>query len=928
LSNKKEDLQEQQLHLNTGLDKLKETEEEVTNLQQNVLIVLQKELKVKEEAANEKLKTMVKEQNNVEKKKEMSIKTSEEIKIKQEEIAKRQEVVNNDLGKAEPALIEAQESVNSIEKSHLDEIRALAKPPDRVKYAIEAVCILIFGLSSKPEWKECRSYLKETNFIATVMNFDKDSVLNRTKKFIRQKYLDDSKNWDIHAIFKASKAAGPLAKWVQSLIEYADIFLQIEPLRNEVKELQESESSLLREHEELITLIGELEEKLTKISQDYALLIAEVEQIKKEKESVTNKVERSIQLISNLSSERDRWNKSCEDLKYQMATLLGDCLLSGAFLTYSGFFDHYYRKQLIQEWKVIIKNCGIKYKDDTSLIEYLSIPDERLKWHENGLPEDDLCVENAIVLKHYNRYPLVIDPNGQALGFIENNYSENKVKKTSFSDGAFMKNLESSIRFGYPLLVQDVERIDPVLNSVLNKEIHKTGGRVLIRVGDQEIDFSPTFSMYMITRNSQIQFAPGLCSRVTFVNFTVTQSSLENQCLNIYMKSERPEIDKKKQDLLKLQGECKVKLRALEDELLNTISTIQGSILENDQLISTLETIKKESIEIAKEVEKSGETMHEIELVNDIYRPLSIMTSKLYFTLERISAIHYLYQFSLDQYMQIVFSIIEDNEDLASINKSDHDERLVKLVELLFEETYSNISTSLLQEDKIVFALSMTDILRKMIQDGKLPHLEFMTQEQPDYASDDEDMENEMARMEKYGKFAILRPDKINLTSDEYINKTMSSKSIGGIETDFGDIVKKHKAAHRSPYLLISAPGYDASTKIEDLAKKMNKKYFAVAIGSAEGYELAEKNISSASKIGSWVLLKNVHLAPSWLEELEKKLHELEPHKNFRMFMTMEFNPKVPSTLIRMSKAFVFEPPSGIKASLIRTYTSVLNSSR
>ena len=89
-----------------------------------------------------------------------------------------------------------------------------------------------------------------------------------------------------------------------------------------------------------------------------------------------------------------------------------------------------------------------------------------------------------------------------------------------------MKNLETSLRFGCPLLVQDVEKIDPILNSVLNKELHKTGGRVLIRVGDQEIDFAPTFNMFMITRDSNAKFTPDLCSRVTFVNFTVTPSSL------------------------------------------------------------------------------------------------------------------------------------------------------------------------------------------------------------------------------------------------------------------------------------------------------------------------------------------------------------------------------------------------------------------
>ena len=40
-------------------------------------------------------------------------------------------------------------------------------------------------------------------------------------------------------------------------------------------------------------------------------------------------------------------------------------------------------------------------------------------------------------------------------------------------------------------------------------------------------------------------------------------------------------------------------------------------------------------------------------------------------------------------------------------------------------------------------------------------------------------------------------------------------------------------------------------------------------------------------------MLKNVHLAPQWLVQLEKKLHSLTPHANFRLFLTMEINPKV-----------------------------------
>jgi len=52
----------------------------------------------------------------------------------------------------------------------------------------------------------------------------------------------------------------------------------------------------------------------------------------------------------------------------------------------------------------------------------------------------------------------------------------------------------------------------------------------------------------------QVEFPPDLCSRVTFVNFTVTRSSLQSQCLNQVLKAERPDVDAKRSDLLKLQG--------------------------------------------------------------------------------------------------------------------------------------------------------------------------------------------------------------------------------------------------------------------------------------------------------------------------------------------------------------------------------------
>ncbi len=70
------------------------------------------------------------------------------------------------------------------------------------------------------------------------------------------------------------------------------------------------------------------------------------------------------------------------------------------------------------------------------------------------------------------------------------------------------------------------------MNPVLNREVRRTGGRVLITLGDQDIDLSPSFTIFLSTRDPSVEFPPDLCSRVTFVNFTVTRSSLQSQCLN------------------------------------------------------------------------------------------------------------------------------------------------------------------------------------------------------------------------------------------------------------------------------------------------------------------------------------------------------------------------------------------------------------
>jgi dynein heavy chain 1 len=121
------------------------------------------------------------------------------------------------------------------------------------------------------------------------------------------------------------------------------------------------------------------------------------------------------------------------------------------------------------------------------------------------------------------------------------------------------------------------------------------------------------------------------------------------------------------------------------------------------------------------------------------------------------------------------------------------------------------------------------------------------------------------------------------------------------------------------PIALASVPGYDASYRIDNLCRATGVSCVSVAMGSAEGFTLADQVIANAARTGQWVLLKNVHLAPAWLGQLEKRLHSLSPNPNFRLFLTMETNPVIPVNILRQSRIVMNEPPPGVRANLLDT---------
>ena len=100
-------------------------------------------------------------------------------------------------------------------------------------------------------------------------------------------------------------------------------------------------------------------------------------------------------------------------------------------------------------------------------------------------------------------------------------------------------------------------------------------------------------------------------------------------------------------------------------------------------IITQLEKLKKEAAEVSRKVEETDVVMAEVDRVSQEYMPLSASCSSIYFTLEGLSQIHFLYQFSLKFFLDVFQNVVSDNPHLKGI--ADHKKRLNIIAKDMFQ---------------------------------------------------------------------------------------------------------------------------------------------------------------------------------------------------------------------------------------------------
>lgn len=939
LSAQRAQLEDQQRFRLGSLAKLHDTVAYVETLQGS-LAAKRARLEQTNSEANDRLQRMVHDQQAAELKQQASRALQSELEAHEAALAQRRDAVLRELAEAEPAVLDAQAAVSSIKKQHLSEVRSMANPPLAVKQTMESVCILLGHRIDG--WKAVQGIIRRDDFIAAVVRLDTDAVPRATRERLVREYIARPE-YNVEAISHASKACGPLASWVIAQVHYADILERVGPLRMQVAQLEDEARAMRARAEAEQRTVAALEESIATYKSEYAALISETQAIKSEMERVHARVARSTQLLGGLASEKARWEAGSSAFAAQLATLTGDAFLCAAYTALAGFFDQAYREAMWARWRARLEAAGIAFRAELEYASFLASADDRAAWAACGLASDTLSVDNAVIMQHCTRYPLLIDPSGASTAFLERVYAERRVAVTSFLDGSFAKVLEGALRFGQPLIVQDAEHFDPILLPVLNRELRRTGGRVLVRVGKVDVDYTPTFRLFMTTRDPGALVPPGVGARVTVVNFTMTRKSLQAHALARILHAEHPELEARRTRLLRVQGECQLRLRHLERALLAALNDAQGNILDDDTVVTTLETLKTEADEVTAQEGSTRTTIADVEHTTAAYEPLAAACSAVFFMLRQLRALHRLYEFDLRFFLRILADV------LARPRTGDAPARRAALHHALFVETFRRTATGLLHVDRIVLLALLAQLytrggsgcvpppragcldsaeydalvhatgaaadvpyLARVLQDPALCDA-VRHSAAPEHAAvpDDDDAHIRRALVVK-----ALRPDRLEPALAALYTWVFGEPLLD----DAGGVSLARVAAEgdpATPIALCSVPGTDASFRVEHAAAAARVPCLAVALGSPEALVHAGAALAHAARTGAWVLLKNAHLAPAYLAELEARLAALPQHDACRVFVTCEISPSVPRAFLRAARKVVHEPAAGLKAALL-----------
>ncbi|XP_073833430.1 dynein heavy chain at 16F isoform X2 [Musca autumnalis] len=973
LKDKTLDLTNKRKRIANGLNKILETNE--------IIAVMQKELEVMvpqldEKSANMKtlLERLAVDTKQADMVKESVVRDEASAKEKAAVCQAMSDDANKDLEIAMPALKESEEALKGLTKADINELKSFTTPPALVQFVMEAVCIL---LGAKPTWASAKTIMADVNFIKRLFEFDKEHIKEETLKKVK-KYIDH-KDFVPAKFEKVSKVAKSVSLWVIAMDKFAKVYKVVEP---KIRRKEQAESEL----KEVMAVLRAKQQELAAVEAKIQALKDNIDQKSREFQVIQDAVDltygrlnRAGRLTSALSDEEVRWKETVEILTQELAYVPGDVLVSAACVAYLGAFSTEYRNELCTQWVAKCREQKIPSSAEFHLLKVLGDPYEIRQWTMDGLPKDDISIENGLYATRALRWPLMIDPQEQANRWIRNMEKSNNLHILKMNDGNLLRVMENCIRQGYPILLEDIsETIDPSIRPVLQRETYVFEGRTYLKLGDVIIDYDERFRLYMTTKLANPHYLPEICINVTLVNFLVTETGLEDQLLADIVAIELPALEIQRNDLIVKINADKQQLLALEDKVLKLLFHSKGNILDDEELVETLNDAKETSLIIATRLVDTEETEKVITATREKYRSLASRGAILYFVIASLADIDPMYQYSLKYFSQVFCSVIR--QDHPKMNTEDRIAQL-KLDEL--KALYDNVSRGLFENHKLIYSFLLSQAIER--QEGRVSALEFnfltrgvvgrgnvrekpkpahlkLSQfeweaclyleenfvafegfterlEQPFFLQIDDNREVfnfsgskgplsdywnlRLTDFQKLMFIRVFRKERFLLNVVVYLRVTIG-RHFTEVSAEGSQLkVVFLDTSNVTPLVFVLSSGSDPMANFLRFAEEMKymDKFYSISLGQGQG-PIAESLIEKSLRLGHWVFLQNCHLATSWMGQMETivrniTLGETVAHPDFRLFLSSMPQKSFPISVLQNSVKVTNEPPKGIKANVL-----------
>jgi len=964
-----------------GLDKILTTEQSVEGMKVE-LINLQPKLIAKNEEV-EKMMVVVGEESEKTAKVKESVAADEAVASEAAAKSEAQKAeVEADLEEAMPALMEALGALDTLSAKDIGEIKAMKNPPGPVKLVLQAVCIM---KSLKPNrvkdesgkmvedyWGPSVKMVGESDFLRSLQSFDKDNIPPATiKKIATFIPMDD---FQPARVKTCSTAAWGICMWVRAMETYDRVAKVVGPKKEalavaeaEYAQVMEKLNQKRAELQKVLDQLAELEGQLNGLKAEKDDLAYQVDLCKK-------KLDRAETLIESLGGEKVRWTQNAKDLAVDYVNLTGDVIVCSGLIAYLGAFTPDYREKTVKAWTDFSLEKSIPGKEKVSLQDCLGEPVKIRSWTICGLPNDAFSIENGIIIDKSRRWPLCIDPQGQANKWIKKMEEPNKLAVKKFTDSDYIRRLEGCITYGNPMLIENIlEETDPAIEPVLLKQTYRQGNRMMLKLGESVLEYNKDFKLYLTTKLRNPHYLPEIAVKVTLLNFMITVVGLQDQLLNIVVQAERPELAEDKARLVVEGAENKAQLEETENKILHVLQTSQGNILEDETAINVLSSSKALSNKIAAKQEIAEETEKQIDEARLGYVPVAFKTAILFFCISDLANIDPMYQYSLPFFVSLFLSAIEKAEKCDDLPT-----RIDNLNDTFRYTLYCNICRSLFEKHKTLFSflLCMRLLLSSDEADyddyrflltggvsledppprpadwvpdrcwGELFRLsrgkelynsfhEKFAEELPMWREVYDDVnpmkllkspETRPKSMAQFGDFQDLmilrciRPDRVVPAVLEFVASKLGEKFVNPPPFDLAGSYTDSNAM--SPLIFILSPGADPGSNLYRFAAEKGREVASISLGQGQGPK-AERLMDIATKDGGWVLLQNCHLATSWMPRLERLLDERDPkkiHKDFRLWLTSYPSNKFPVAILQGGVKMTNEAPKGLRANMTGSY--------